>query len=882
MSQHYNTNNIFYPRPASTTLQGTSTNHQGSTAKANNASLYEKILQRSQPQTTYDIHNKEKRKTSYLPATSVKTPGSIYNQAIKKPPSLLSNNNPSSKIPDSRASQSRRTSSSSQNFAQPEYIQDYKPPIEHNNSDKLLADHCSKKIDDHLYKNIYYVNQEFHKLFSADGHNQNSAHTAHKLLNYDHGKEVDKGVTSHQQRPRSTDGTASRKQLMHKGDSDKLQYNTAQTASKKQASANYSNYSAADQGLECDKNMWNRHEQLLPGRTATFVNTQSPNYRDNGMINAQVGSKLAHKDENFAPGCTNNLSCTNRYAHSFMLSGEKALKELDVQLLRPQDQKTYHQYSKPLEIAPKPESTTGQTSSKVGPAVGMAQDPIPSKSKSIGPNEFPNGIPKPFPAWSAEKCTPRIQNTTYSSSHKVKDAHTSGNHNDIMARKLADQHKQRVDLTVRHSPILFDPPSNVDKQGSNQSLQSHYYDKMKHSDPQRTIGEHGATITPDLEEIKSRLNKISSAMYPNHQYTASTRHDIHAAHKSATSEQGQPSQTVHVPKLFFKSNNSHASMILNEVRNYQSIHLDNISPFRSGEIPITNANRRHNTSSKYNQSTSRNEFTSRTENLGSALNYGNMTRNEHAYPSPASPNRNYKPSSVQDIESSNFQNGLAKPLNTNPSLANTEMTPRAHDEASTATGPGLQSSSERINAFFEEYQNSNHKSKRSRSASGLHRPVSEFKGDSKEFLSSLKEFSLSVVKSTKNFFNKLNPTSHRLKCSCPLQNENDETCIEAKRWLFSRYKLEELEYLKRTYEKLQVDAEIEPQHQKQIRLDITRTYPECKYFSAEAGGLSALQRVLECFARYDPQVGKYLFSLYLLLSHSLQLALMSKPLLICL
>jgi hypothetical protein len=161
-----------------------------------------------------------------------------------------------------------------------------------------------------------------------------------------------------------------------------------------------------------------------------------------------------------------------------------------------------------------------------------------------------------------------------------------------------------------------------------------------------------------------------------------------------------------------------------------------------------------------------------------------------------------------------------------------------------------------VNALFEEYRNSADVFKRSRSQ-GVRRETLTKEKKSNIFFSHLKDIPGSIVKSTKNYFvNKLSLSDARVKCSCSSDLSKNETCDQAMKWLLTRYKLSELEYLKKTYENLLVDAEIDSKSQKQIMLDISRTCPESKYFKPEGGGLVELKRVLECFAKYDPQIGK--------------------------
>lgn len=145
---------------------------------------------------------------------------------------------------------------------------------------------------------------------------------------------------------------------------------------------------------------------------------------------------------------------------------------------------------------------------------------------------------------------------------------------------------------------------------------------------------------------------------------------------------------------------------------------------------------------------------------------------------------------------------------------------------------------------------------RSKSESEMKKHSNYSKEGKKEFLSALKNFSESFVRSTKNYLtNKLSLSDARLKCSCSSNLGKDDTCELAMKWLLTQYKPSELPYLKDVYLKLQSENDFDVRNRKQIKLDISRTFPETNFYSAAGGGQHELQRVLECFARYDPQIG---------------------------
>ena len=99
-------------------------------------------------------------------------------------------------------------------------------------------------------------------------------------------------------------------------------------------------------------------------------------------------------------------------------------------------------------------------------------------------------------------------------------------------------------------------------------------------------------------------------------------------------------------------------------------------------------------------------------------------------------------------------------------------------------------------------------------------------------------------------------TFKRAKCSCDQNLKNDETCSRALDWISKKYKTSEFQYLKTTYEKILSENKLQDSEQrKQIQKDLDRTYPSNKYFSSESEGNKSLERILNTFSKYDPQIG---------------------------
>lgn len=76
----------------------------------------------------------------------------------------------------------------------------------------------------------------------------------------------------------------------------------------------------------------------------------------------------------------------------------------------------------------------------------------------------------------------------------------------------------------------------------------------------------------------------------------------------------------------------------------------------------------------------------------------------------------------------------------------------------------------------------------------------------------------------------------RNKCSCDGYSKTEETCKRAKQWILRRYRETEFAYLKETYDKILLTGVEEESCMQQIKKDLHRTFPKCKYYSKNGEG----------------------------------------------
>ena len=111
----------------------------------------------------------------------------------------------------------------------------------------------------------------------------------------------------------------------------------------------------------------------------------------------------------------------------------------------------------------------------------------------------------------------------------------------------------------------------------------------------------------------------------------------------------------------------------------------------------------------------------------------------------------------------------------------------------------------------------------------------------------------------------------RLKCSCDINLDENESCSKALNWISKKYKESEFGYLKATYEKILSENKlVDIEYARQIQKDLPRTSPQNKFFAEGSPGyfffkvlfsnqslnrIKALENVLNTFAKYDPQIG---------------------------
>jgi len=110
----------------------------------------------------------------------------------------------------------------------------------------------------------------------------------------------------------------------------------------------------------------------------------------------------------------------------------------------------------------------------------------------------------------------------------------------------------------------------------------------------------------------------------------------------------------------------------------------------------------------------------------------------------------------------------------------------------------------------------------------------------------------STFDGVKTYFNKLNKfdlskstsiirhifqPKKRLKCSCDINLDENETCSKALAWIKKKYNPNEFSYLKSTYEKILSDGKlVEVEYARQIQKDLPRTSPQNKYFAENSEG----------------------------------------------
>jgi len=104
----------------------------------------------------------------------------------------------------------------------------------------------------------------------------------------------------------------------------------------------------------------------------------------------------------------------------------------------------------------------------------------------------------------------------------------------------------------------------------------------------------------------------------------------------------------------------------------------------------------------------------------------------------------------------------------------------------------------------------------------------------KTYLNKLNKFDLS--KSTSILKHIFQPRK-RLKCSCDINLDENETCSKALAWIKKKYNPKEFNYLKNTYEKILSENKlVDIEYARQIQKDLPRTSPQNKYFKENSAG----------------------------------------------
>lgn len=919
MTEAFNPNNMFYPRSLTPNLRESSSNppQHSTKTRGKQDSLYERILQRNYPPSgSTGLEVRYKRNGSNPAASQNKSPGSIYSQALKTPatewPSRTSKvgvvNSNNRGYSQNRGVLERKSSNASHsNTKEEEYSKrdsSAHGQIIKKNQNIFMKELLQNQKDD-LHLDINHFNQELDDLLGSDSRSRNferalptqtrsndiRSHAQKQFVEY---SAVDSqhcgmsqpvvdekypksltdltykaytpllsyGVTNQ----RSTAATNSKQYFEHNGEiSNKnshlaqfgfekniLQYqeNTRQVDQRTPERSVKRNSPLIKENYQHYHTPYSKTEQAAPisqSRTTTNIERSSSH------------KKTPERPERGTYTITGLNSSSNKYSHPlpvFTNTGATKEPKMYAQTTSALLDENRYKYSRPVEpqfdITPstsKPTRTCTPEDRSHHIAPSMAQDPIPTKNRVKPIGITPLGACKPHSSASGEVIVKLDSDVVENDSQRSNYEYQYQPNRDIdKLLEKSTQNKRRLNLSVHHSSNLFSrhqTSSDTANHNAKTSLNQNNGNTAQHLAPESVV----TTSKFSLQEIKAQLGKINSSNCT----TASLSNQVDIS--TALNSQNNSLQSI-TPSLTRKEQNSPYELLKADPKSkHPSLNVAKVSQIEILGTPLVQEDPRFENG----------EITNRTEDKDSLLNFGEPTNHikiNELFPARVSHQQ------IHRTEGS-YSNLLITPSNSgNQAPSYTASSAVSERNTGMHSFRGDKKSSERLTEFFEEYQNHGEipKPQRSKSESRLHRVVpvpSEGKKD-KEFLSSLKDFSVSFVKSTKKYLvNKLTSNNGRLKCSCPGDVEKRESCPETMKWLLSRYKPSELPYLKRMYEKLLTDAEIDPKCQKQIRLDVARTFPECRYYnSSEGEGLAALQRVLECFSRYDPQMGTELLILW--------------------
>jgi len=106
-----------------------------------------------------------------------------------------------------------------------------------------------------------------------------------------------------------------------------------------------------------------------------------------------------------------------------------------------------------------------------------------------------------------------------------------------------------------------------------------------------------------------------------------------------------------------------------------------------------------------------------------------------------------------------------------------------------------------------------------------------------EFKAYFNKFNKFDLKKSTSMIRQIFQPKKRLKCSCDINLDENESCGKALAWISKKYKASEFGYLKATYEKILSENKlVDVEYARQIQKDLPRTSPQNKYFAEDSPG----------------------------------------------
>ena len=106
-----------------------------------------------------------------------------------------------------------------------------------------------------------------------------------------------------------------------------------------------------------------------------------------------------------------------------------------------------------------------------------------------------------------------------------------------------------------------------------------------------------------------------------------------------------------------------------------------------------------------------------------------------------------------------------------------------------------------------------------------------------EFKAYFNKFNTFDLKKSTSMIRQIFQPKKRLKCSCDVTLDENESCGKALAWISKKYKASEFGYLKATYEKILSENKlVDVEYARQIQKDLPRTSPQNKYFAEDSPG----------------------------------------------